>query len=177
MKRMLVVALFASLLALGMSACGSSSANSTSREASSAASSETSITVSSAASSSTPSSASTDAFITAVWEAIDGDASIEAGESITDVSFDDGKLVVKVDMGNSYDGQEGSNGLTRAQLMALSRFSSITDDILDMTEYDSMWNAVTVDFGANGSVTKTKAEAKDSGLGRYFDVKDSDLKL
>ena len=104
-----------------------------------------------------------DELISAVNEAIDG--AIGEGEKISDVSFDGDTLTVKVDM----SGADTSH--LSAELIAESRVSSITDDILKLDDkYYNTWNKITVDFGDIGSISFGKNEVKDQGLGRYFEV-------
>lgn len=53
--------------------------------------------------------------------------------------------------------------------LAITRTSSITDAILELSNYDSQWNTITVDFGDIGKIVCNKNNVKDNGLGgRYF---------
>ena len=101
--------------------------------------------------------------------AIDGD--VGAGEAITDVKFEDGDLCVYVDFSKA-----DPTPLTLEDL-AESRTSSITDSILELTEYDDLWDTITVDFGSIGKITNGKSDIRDDGYGRYFDFDLEDLTL
>lgn len=59
--------------------------------------------------------------------------------------------------------------------LALSRTSSITDAILDLSDYDNLWETITVDFGGIGHITNDKANMEDSEYGRYFLVENFKL--
>ena len=49
--------------------------------------------------------------------------------------------------------------------------SYITDPILDLNDtYYSMWDTITLDFGAYGHVTFSKADVTDNGYGKYFPI-------
>lgn len=53
--------------------------------------------------------------------------------------------------------------------LAIARTGSITDDILDLTDYDSQWNTITVDFGNIGKITNSKDNIQENEVGgRYF---------
>lgn len=118
---------------------------------------------------STTEKASTDDFVSDVKAAIDGD--VGAGEAITDVKFEDGDLCVYVDLSKA-----DPTPLTLEDL-AESRTSSITDSILELTEYDDLWDTITVDFGSIGKITNGKSDIRDDGYGRYFDFDLEDLTL
>ena len=46
--------------------------------------------------------------------------------------------------------------------------SSITDAILELKDYDSLWETITVDFGEVGHITNNKTDIQTNGGGRYF---------
>ena len=86
-------------------------------------------------------------------------------ESITDIVYQDRKLTVYVDLS-----QTDPTPLT-LQDLALHHNSSITDDILELSQYDDLWDEVIIDFGEIGTVVNTKADIVYNGYGgRYFDV-------
>lgn len=74
--------------------------------------------------------------------------------TVTNITLQDRVLIVTVD-------------LSRADL-ALSLAGDLTDAILSVDT--SYWDAVKVDFGAFGSVTKNKSEAISGAFGYYFDI-------
>lgn len=94
---------------------------------------------------------------TAIQEAISSKT-----ESIQDVVLKDGDLCVYVDFSNA-----DPSPLTLEDL-ALSRTSSITDAILELKDYDSLWETITVDFGEVGHITNNKTDIQTNGGGRYF---------
>ena len=95
---------------------------------------------------------------TAISGAIDSD-----NEAITDVALKDKDLCVTVDLSKA-----APSPLTIEDL-AISRTSSITDAILELTDYDSQWNTITVDFGDVGKVVCDKDSIKENEAGgRYF---------
>ena len=104
---------------------------------------------------------SADKFVEDVKTAIQGAISSKT-ESIQDVVLKDGDLCVYVDFSNA-----DPSPLTLEDL-ALSRTGSITDAILELKDYDSLWETITVDFGEVGHITNNKADIQTSGGGRYF---------
>lgn len=105
--------------------------------------------------------ASPDDFIAEVKDVIQG-AINNKMESIQDVALKDGDLCVYVDFSNA-----DPSPLTLEDL-ALSRNGSITDAILELKGYDSLWETITIDFGEVGYITNSKADMEDNGFGRYF---------
>ena len=111
---------------------------------------------------STEQQATSDKFVedvkTAISGAIDSD-----NEAITDIALKDKDLCVTVDLSKA-----DPSPLTIEDL-AISRTSSITDAILELTGYDSQWNTITVDFGDVGKVVCDKDSIKENEAGgRYF---------
>lgn len=49
--------------------------------------------------------------------------------------------------------------------LAISRTSSITDAILELADYDTQWNTITVDFGDIGKVVCDKEDIKENEAG------------
>ena len=105
-------------------------------------------------------STSTDEFIKEVNGAAEN--GIGEGESITGVELKNRDLCVYVDLS-----MIDPAPLTMAQL-AESRVSSITDSILEITEYDNLWDTITIDFGDIGKCRNDKSNIGDDGYGRYF---------
>lgn len=103
---------------------------------------------------------------TAISGAIDSD-----NEVIADVALNDKDLCVTVDLSKA-----NPEPLTMEDL-AISRTSSITDAILELTDYDSQWNTITVDFGDVGKVVCDKDSIKENEAGgRYFPSENFTLK-
>lgn len=111
---------------------------------------------------STEQKTSSDKFISEVKTAIQGTINSDE-ESIVDVVLQDGDLCVTVDLSKA-----NPEPLTIEDL-AISRTGSITDAILELTDYDSEWNTITIDFGDIGKVINKKADVKENEFGgRYF---------
>lgn len=100
-------------------------------------------------------------FIEDVKVAITG--TVGDGEFITDVTFTDGDLCVYVDL------MQSDPAPFTYEDLALTRTSSITDAILDLSEYYNSWNTVTVDFGTLGHIRNDKTNVADNGYGLYFE--------
>lgn len=106
-----------------------------------------------------------DNFIADVKDVIQGAISSKT-EAITDVELENGDLCVYVDFSKA-----DPSPLTLEDL-AWSRTSSITDAILELKDYDELWETITVDFGDVGHITNSKTDMKNSGFGRYFPAED-----
>ncbi len=104
---------------------------------------------------------SADKFVEDVKTAIQGAISSKT-ESIQDVVLKDGDLCVYVDFSNA-----DPSPLTLEDL-ALARTGSITDAILELKDYDGLWETITVDFEEVGHITNNKSDIQTSGGGRYF---------
>lgn len=111
---------------------------------------------------------SPDSFVADVKDVIQGAISSK-DESITDVVLQNGDLCVYVDFS-----EKDPAPLTLEDL-ALARTSSITDAILELKDYDSLWETITVDFGATGHITNSKENMETNGAGRYFPTDDFKL--
>lgn len=111
---------------------------------------------------------SPDSFVADVKDVIQGAISSK-DESITDVVLQNGDLCVYVDFS-----EKDPAPLTLEDL-ALARTSSITDAILELKDYDSLWETITVDFGATGHITNSKENMETNGVGRYFPADDFKL--
>ena len=103
-----------------------------------------------------------DKFVSEVKTAIQGTINSDE-ESIVDVVLKDEDLCVTVDLSKA-----NPEPLTIEDL-AISRTGSITDAILELTDYDSEWNTITIDFGDIGKITNSKDDIKENDFGgRYF---------
>jgi hypothetical protein len=111
---------------------------------------------------------SPDSFVADVKDVIQGAISSK-DESITDVVLQNSDLCVYVDFS-----EKDPAPLTLEDL-ALARTSSITDAILELKDYDSLWETITVDFGATGHITNSKENMETNGTGRYFSADDFKL--
>lgn len=106
-----------------------------------------------------------DQFIADVQASIEGD--VGSGETIKEVKLDGSKLYVYVDF------SRGDFSTFSAADIARSRTSSITDDILALEQYDSLWDSIVVDFGNVGYIENSREAIKDEGYGRFFDLDSS----
>lgn len=104
---------------------------------------------------------SVDMFVEEIKSAIQG--AVGENEKILDVIFENGDLCIYVDFS-----QADPKMLTLEDL-ALARTGSITDEILELKKYDSLWNTITVDFGEIGYIRNDKGNIKYNAFGRYFD--------
>ena len=53
--------------------------------------------------------------------------------------------------------------------LAIFRTGSITDAILELTDYDNQWDTITINFGDIGKITNNKDDMKENEFGgRYF---------
>ena len=105
---------------------------------------------------------STNEVIEDIKEAIKGSVDSE-NETITEVVLKDNILSIVVDLSKA-----NPSPLTIEDL-AISRTSSITDDILELKDYDDKWKEIVVDFGDIGKITNSKEEIKENEYGlRYF---------
>ena len=104
---------------------------------------------------------SEDDFIADVKEAIKGDVGVD--EKISKVTFENGDLCVYVDFSKM-----DPTPLTKED-MALARTSTITDSILELTQYEPMWKTITIDFGEVGYIKNGKDNIEESILGKCFD--------
>ncbi len=87
---------------------------------------------------------------------------VEQDEKIQNVKLENGILYIFIDL-SSVDTQ----WLTYEDIM-ISRTSAITDVILELTQYENMWNAITVDYGVHGYICNEKANKQRNEYGFYF---------
>jgi hypothetical protein len=104
---------------------------------------------------------SLDTFVAEVKVAIRGAINSDE-ENIVDVVLKNGELCVKVDL------SKANPTLLTMEDLAISRTGSITDAILELTDYDNQWETITVDFGDIGKITKNKDDMVETEFGRYF---------
>ena len=88
--------------------------------------------------------------------------SVASDERILSVNLSNKELLIKVDLS-----QCDPSPLTIEDL-AITRTSSITDNILELTEHYDLWNVITVDFGAVGKISNSKDDIKSNGYSNYF---------
>lgn len=100
-------------------------------------------------------------FVDAVRDATDG--CVGDGEKIKEITLYEKDLCVSVDLENT------SNSQISVEDLADLRVSSLTDAILELDEYDHLWDTITIDFGSIGEVVNGKDNITDNGYGRYFD--------
>ena len=99
-----------------------------------------------------------DAVISAASTAIAG-----SSEAVTGVVLDCRDLCVTVDLSKT------DPSPFTVEDLAISRTVSITDAILDLADYDSEWDTITVDFGDIGKVVCGKDSIQENEFGgRYF---------
>lgn len=95
---------------------------------------------------------------------------IGENESIKNIELKNNNLTIYVDLS-----QVDPAPLT-LEMLAENRTCSITDAILELDEYDSLWNTITIDFGDIGSITNSKDDIKTNEYGmRYFDIENFKL--
>lgn len=92
------------------------------------------------------------------------------GESIKDVVLTDGDLCIYIDFS-----KVDPSPLTLEDL-AISRTSSVTDTILGLSQYESSWDTITVDFGDIGHITNSKKDIQTNEYGMSYFPSD-DFKL
>ena len=100
-------------------------------------------------------------FIKAVEEASKGN--LGEGETLEEITLYNGELCLSVDLGDP------SKASIPAEELAYSRVSSLTDAILELENFEHLWETITVDFGDLGEVVNAKDNIKDDGYGKYFD--------
>lgn len=107
-------------------------------------------------------------FVKAVSEAADGN--LEEDEKLEEVTLYENDLYLSVDLGDTSDSDAS------AEDIALYRVSSLTDAILELDNFEHLWETITVDFGDIGEVVNGKDNIKDDGYGKYFDSAKFELK-
>lgn len=92
--------------------------------------------------------------------------SIGQGEAIENIKLEDNNIFITVEL--------GIKDKLQLEDLALSRYSSITDTLLDTDEH---LNNITIEFLDVGTITKnTKEVITNEYGGRYFEVDTNDLK-
>ena len=196
MKKKLLITLMSGALILG--GCGTASSGSAASEASSVASvsvsdaSDTASTVTVSAdtdSDSAAATASTDEIPPTSDDVTADDKTSESssqdpisevkaaaengigeGESITDVTLENGVLTISADLSGADTSRISLDDI------AYVTVGSITDEVLDLDDVYDLWNTIILDFGPEGTATFDKSEVKDGPVGRYFDYQDGVLK-
>lgn len=88
--------------------------------------------------------------------------SVGENEQITGIEYNNRDLRVYVDLS-----QATPDPLTYEDL-AISRTSSITDQLLTLKGYLNLWDTITVDFGDIGYIKNPKQNIESNGYGFYF---------
>ena len=88
----------------------------------------------------------------------------DAIEDVSDVLYEDRNLCVYVDLG-----QTDPTPLTY-EALTMASFGLITDRILKLSQYDDLWDTITVDFGNVGYARNTKDDIMGEGYTRCFDL-------
>lgn len=103
-----------------------------------------------------------DVFLKEITSAIKG--SIGSDERFTGVTLNGKNVTFTIDI------SEADTSILPLKYIAESRTGSVTDAFLEITEYDDLWDSVTVDFGNTGAVTlyKNDIEVNEYNM-RYFD--------
>lgn len=99
-------------------------------------------------------------FVNDVKTSIEDD--VGENESIVDIKFENKDLCVYVDISNA------DTSILSIEDLAKSRTGSITDSILELNEYDDLWETITVDFGNVGKIKNSKDNMEANDYGRYF---------
>lgn len=100
-------------------------------------------------------------FVESVKVAIQDDISND-DEKIIDVTLNNKELRVFVDFS-----QKDPSPFTLEDI-AIIRTSSITDAILDLTEYMDLWDTIVVDFGSVGYIKNNKEQMTQNEYGMYY---------
>lgn len=104
-----------------------------------------------------------DEFVNHVKKAVNDLILKDEGQKILGVRLKNRDLCVFADI-SEYD-----PGPNTKKDVATSLVSFFTDQILDFSRYDDLWDTVSIDFVDLGRVTNGKDNIKDDGYGRYFD--------
>lgn len=99
-------------------------------------------------------------FIENIQEAIKGQ--VGENEFIMDVTLENEDLHIGVDFS-----KVDPTPLTMKDL-AILRTASITEKILEFSEYDDLWQTIIIDFKDLGYIKNDKQDIKDGEYGRYF---------
>ena len=111
-----------------------------------------------------------DTFVTEVKTAIQGTINSDK-ETIVAVVLEKRELRVTVDL------SKANPAPLTIEDLAISRTSSITDAILEITNYDDQWDKITIDFVDIGKITNNKDDVIENEFGgRYFPFENLTLK-
>ena len=101
---------------------------------------------------------SSDDFVSDV-ESIIPNAIGTEGESITTIDLTNRDLHITVDLSGI------DTKVLSIEDLALSRASAITDEILELSDYDNQWDTITIDFGEIGKVVCDKNDVIENEYG------------
>ncbi len=91
------------------------------------------------------------------------DEMIGEGEEIVDIRLESDNLIIIIDL-------NGATGNLPTGMVGLAdaRAARITDKILKMRQFDTLWNTITLDFVDVGYVECRKIDVRTNEYGRYF---------
>lgn len=89
------------------------------------------------------------------------DQGLGIGETVSNLLLENRTLSMSINL--------GSGGILPLEDLAESRVSSITDEILNHTEFDSEWDKIVISFTDVRDYIFTKDDIISSSYGRYFD--------
>ena len=100
-------------------------------------------------------------FLNEIKSALEGQ--LGSNEYYTNIALNGMNVYIGIDISNA------DTSLLPRKYIAEGTTCSVTDAFLDITEYDDLWDSVTLDFGNSGVVTlyKTDIEVNEYNL-RYF---------
>ena len=103
----------------------------------------------------------TDVFLNEIKSVLEGQ--IGSGERFTNIALNGKNVYIGIDISNA------DTSILPRKYIAEADTGSVTDAFLGITEYDDLWDSVTVDFGNAGVVTlyKTDIEVNEYNM-RYF---------
>lgn len=84
--------------------------------------------------------------------------SIGEADKLISVDYKDNDIFIEVDL--------DKEGIFTPEEMASSRYSSITDELLE----SPYWENITVEFTDVGTITMNSNQAKENEFGKYFDT-------
>lgn len=91
------------------------------------------------------------------------DEMIGEGEKIVNIRLEDDNLIVVIDLSGTT-----VNLPTDMMLLADARATRITDKILELRQFDALWDTITLDFLNIGYVECRKIDVRTNEYGRYF---------
>lgn len=91
------------------------------------------------------------------------DEMIGEGEKIVNIRLEDDNLIVVIDLSGTT-----VNLPTDMMILADARATRITDKILELRQFDALWDTITLDFLNIGYVECRKIDVRTNEYGRYF---------